>query len=121
MIWVCFQLLLWSVFVLSYTLNKQAWINTVIIVSRDTGWMATLFYIIASNLVLCFLIAAGNIFVRFGPVTPGLVILIMQGVLIGWMAVNGFKVPLSVLWKQITIFESRIMKQLPYSTIYAEL
>lgn len=37
---------------------------------------------------------AGNIFVRFNIVTPGLVVLVVQAVMIGWLAgSNGFEVP----------------------------
>ena len=40
------------------------------------------------------LIGAGNLLVRFGSVTPGLLVLLVQGAAIGWVAgTNSFEVP----------------------------
>ena len=58
------------------------------------GWWSTFLFIILSNLSICALLTAGNIFVRFGPVTPGLIVLAIQAVMIGWLAgANGFEIP----------------------------
>ena len=90
-----FQVLLWLVFGISYMLNG--------ILGRSGrgggehcavgGWWSTFFFILLSGSFICVLLA-GNILVRFGSITPGLLVLLLQAVTIGWMAgSNGFEVP----------------------------
>ncbi|HHV44903.1 MAG TPA: hypothetical protein GXX57_09610 [Firmicutes bacterium] len=51
-------------------------------------------YIVLRNAIVLLLIGAGNLFVRFGVVTPGLLVLVVQGATIGWVAgTNSFEVP----------------------------
>lgn len=96
-IWFGFQMMLWVVFAISYFTHKEAWQNTQVIVTYTAtfrGWWSTFFYILLNNLFICTLIAAGNIFVRFNIITPGLLILLIQAVMIGWLAgSNGFEFP----------------------------
>ncbi len=96
-IWLAFKLVLWMTFGLSYLIYKEEWVNVVKVQASSAaegGWASTLFFILASNLLICLLIAGGNIFVRFGSVSPGLVILLIQAVSIGWLAgSNGFEIP----------------------------
>lgn len=61
--------------------------------SPQTGW-PVFFFIIFFNLLLIAFIVVGNIFVRFGSVTPGIVILFIQLIHIGWIAgTNSFMEP----------------------------
>ena len=51
-------------------------------------------FIVGMNSLVMLLIAGGNVFARFGWVTPGLVVLVVQGLQIGWLAgSNGFEAP----------------------------
>lgn len=96
-IWLGFQGILWLVFGISYIIHKEAWLNVVEIepvTAAVDGWWSTFLYIILNNLVICVLIIVGNIFVRFNIITPGLVVLVIQAITIGWLAgSNGFEVP----------------------------
>ena len=96
-IWLSFQVILWVVFAISYIINKDAWVNVIEVNSATAavgGWWSTLLFIIGSNLIICILITVGNLFVRFKVITPGLLILVAQGIMIGWLAgANGFEVP----------------------------
>lgn len=96
-IWTGFQIILWIVFLIAYLINKDAWssIDVSQITNKDTV-IKTFIYIIGNNLILLLLIGFGNIFVRFGVITPGLIILIYQGVMIGLIAgSNSFEFPFS--------------------------
>jgi len=97
LVWMGFQFLLWLVFGISYMFNMNAWSNVDIVdpaTAAVGGWWSTFLFIILSNLSICALLAAGNIFVRFGPITPGLLVLAIQAVMIGWLAgSNGFEIP----------------------------
>ena len=101
LLWVGFQLLLWSVFLVSFLTHPGAWQNVPAVPSgsgAEGGFVATLAYILGRNLVVCLLIVVGNIFLRFGWFTPGLAILFFQGLTIGWMAgSNGFEVPFATV------------------------
>lgn len=92
--WIFFQLLLWIVFGISAFFHQNAWIDVKEILSITPNFNETLLFILVSNLVICLLLILGNIFVRFGSVTPGLVILAMQMISIGWLAgANDFQFP----------------------------
>ena len=54
------------------------------VVATVGGWWSTLFYIIISNSIICILIIIGNVFVRFSYITPGLLVIAIQAVMIGW-------------------------------------
>lgn len=94
-IWIGFQIILWLVFIIAYLANKDAWLNIDVsqITNKDSV-LKTFIFIIGNNLILLLLIGIGNIFVRFGVITPGLIILIYQGVMIGLIAgSNSFEFP----------------------------
>jgi hypothetical protein len=92
LIWCGFLAALWIVFGAAYLTHPQAW-KTGTDVVRQTGW-EVFSYILSRNIPLLLLIVAGNLFVRFGAVTPGLIILAVQAVIIGWTAgTNGFMEP----------------------------
>ncbi len=96
-VWLVFKLVLWMTFGLSFLIHKKEWVDVALVQASSAaegGWASTLLFILASNLLICLLIAGGNIFVRFGSVSPGLVILLIQAVSIGWLAgSNGFEIP----------------------------
>jgi hypothetical protein len=96
-IWLVFQCILWLAFGISYIINKDAWSNVIEVESAAAavgGWWSTFLFIIVSNLFICILIILGNVFVRFNIITPGLIILVVQGIMIGWLAgSNGFEIP----------------------------
>lgn len=92
LVWLAYMLLQWAVFGLGLATHPQAW-QGVSPAAGEAGWRFLLF-ILGSNGLILLLIAAGNLFVRFGSVTPGLAILLLKGVQIGWMAgTNGFSPP----------------------------
>jgi hypothetical protein len=96
-IWVSFQVVLWAIFFISYITHKEAWSN-VIQVNPSTaavgGMLSTFLFIAINNLIVCALIVAGNLFARFSLATPGLLVLLVQAIMIGWLAgSNGFEVP----------------------------
>lgn len=91
-LWLLFMLVMWSVFALGWFTHQQAW-NTGVEVQRETGWQV-FWFILWHNLLLIALIVVGNLFVRFGSITPGLLILAYQAVAIGWTAgTNNFMEP----------------------------
>lgn len=96
-IWVAFQAVMWIVFAINYFYNPDAWMGV-----PETGYMdrgsggclKTFLAISGNNLILLLLIAGGNIFVRFGVFTPGLLILLVQGIVTGIVAgSNSFEFP----------------------------
>lgn len=94
---IMFQLILWGVFGISYFLHQDAWTDIVHVNPQTAAvgrWFSTFLFIFITNSIICILIVVGNIFVRFGIITPGLIILLIQAVSIGWLAgQNGFEVP----------------------------
>jgi hypothetical protein len=100
-IFLGFQALLWLVFGISYVTHKEAWHNVAEvepITAAVGGWWSTFGYIIINNLIVCALIIVGNLFVRFASFTPGLVVLIVQALMIGWLAgSNGFEIPFATV------------------------
>jgi len=101
-VWIAFQAVLWIVFGITYSLNPDSWrgiYETSHAVSSSDSLLRTFLSIIGNNLILFLLIALGNIFVRFGPFTPGLLILALQGVMIGLTAgANSFEFPFATVW-----------------------
>jgi len=91
-LWVGFMAVLWTIFAIGLVTHPQAWID-VPPVMPERGW--TVFWsIIVNNFLILILISIGNLFVRFGSITPGLVILGIQAITIGWTAgTNGFIEP----------------------------
>lgn len=93
-LWLVFMLVMWAVFAIGWLAHPQAW-NTGATIHPATGWQV-FWFALAHNLLLLALIAAGNLFVRFGSITPGLLILFYQALAIGWLAgSNGFMEPFS--------------------------
>jgi hypothetical protein len=95
-LWAAFQAILWLIFGITYLLYPAAWgivVETGEMVSDDTV-LGTFLFIIGNNLFLLLLIALGNLFVRFGWITLGPIILIIQGIMIGYIAgSNSFEYP----------------------------
>lgn len=100
-VWVVFQALVWIVFGVGYLSNPDAWTSDSPIdpsTAAVGGWLTTFLYIICFNSIIILAIVIGNVFVRFGLVTPGLLILLWQGIQIGWIAgTNAFEVPFASL------------------------
>lgn len=93
-LWLAFMGVLWSVFAVGVSTHPEAWTG-VTPPEVETGW-GVLGYIVAMNATVLLLIVIGNIFVRFGPVTPGLLVLGWQAIAIGWTAgTNSFAEPFS--------------------------
>ena len=82
----------WSAAGIAYLTHPQAW-QDVRIVQPEKG-LDVFLYILGMNALLIALIVIGNIFIRFGSVTPGLAILLWQAISIGWIAgTNSFLDP----------------------------
>ncbi len=91
---IAFQIVLWVVFAIAYLLNQGAWGNEVEPVVRSGNVIHLTLEIFGRNMIIFILILAGNLFVRFGVATPGLFKLLVQGVMIGWVAgSNAFEFP----------------------------
>jgi hypothetical protein len=91
-LWIAFMAKLWIVFGIGLVTHPGAYAN-IPAVDRATGWQVAAF-ILGNNGVLLLLIIVGNLFARFGSVTPGLLILAYEAVVIRWIAgTNGFMVP----------------------------
>lgn len=92
LIWLAFMTVLWIVFAIGVLTHPTAWVN-IPPVEVQTGWNI-FFFILGMNGIILFLITIGNLFVRFGVITPGLIILAWNAVNIGWTAgTNGFTEP----------------------------
>jgi hypothetical protein len=103
LLWLGFMVLLWGTFGVGLLTHPQAWIN-VQTVEPEIGW-GVFWYILRNNLGLLLLIFGGNLFVRFGKATPGLVVLVLQAVMIGWTAgTNGFLEPFPTVAAANTAF-----------------
>ncbi len=90
--WIAFMAILWIVFGIGLVTHPNAY-TYLPAVGRETGWRVAAF-ILSSNATLLLLIIFGNLFVRFGDLTPGLLILAYEAVVIGWTAgTNGFMEP----------------------------
>jgi hypothetical protein len=95
-LWIAFMATLWIVFGIGLVTHPDAY-TLLTSVGRETGWRVAAF-ILGSNATLLLLIVIGNLFVRFGNLTPGLLILAYETVVIGWTAgTNGFMEPFASL------------------------
>jgi|SRR5690554_4122138 hypothetical protein len=98
-VWFLLQLVLWVFFAVGFLAEPGSWENVEAVAPSSAavgGVLTTLGYITARNSIVLVLIGAGNLLVRFGSVTPGLLVLLVQGATIGWVAgTNGFEVPFS--------------------------
>jgi hypothetical protein len=83
-LWLVSMSVLGAVFAVGAYTHQDAWVN-VQPVEQQTGW-SVFWFILRNNFLILGLIALGNLFVRFGAVTPGLLILAIQLVTIGWTA-----------------------------------
>lgn len=91
-LWLVSMSVLWAVFAVAAYTHPDAWVN-VQTVEPQTGW-SVFWFILLNNFLILGLITLGNLFVRFGAVTPGLLILAIQLITIGWTAgTNGFMEP----------------------------
>ena len=91
-LWAAMMAVMWVVFGLGVLTHPEAW-SGVTPAEMESGW-GFVFYILSRNLFILALIIVGNLFVRFGSVTPGLLILAVQAVMIGWTAgTNAFASP----------------------------
>jgi hypothetical protein len=123
-IWVLFQLILWAAFAAAYGVNFEAW-NHEITPERSQqpaeSIAAAALFILVSNLILFIIIAAGNLFVRFAAVTPGLLILLIQGIIIGSTAgSNAFEFPFArVLDANIQFLKVGLWETTAYALICA--
>lgn len=85
---------MWIVFGVGLATHPGAYSNSPVL-DRQTGWRE-LAYILGNNAMLLLLIVFGNLFVRFGNITPGLLILVYEAIVIGWTAgTNSFLEPFS--------------------------
>lgn len=118
-IWLGFSTVLWLNFGVAYFTHPQAWASAVEF-QRQTGW-AVLETILASNSLLLLLIITGNLFVRFGAITPGLIILVIQAVSIGWTAgTNSFLEPFtSVAQANAAFFRIGLWETTAYAVMCA--
>ena len=89
--------MLWVFFAAGYLAKPGAWQDVPAVAPSSAavgGVASTMGYIVLRNCIVLLLIGVGNLLVRFGVVTPGLLVLIVQGAAIGWLAgTNGFEVP----------------------------
>lgn len=81
------MLILWGAFGIAALMHPGAYFGVEASPATESMTGAPLFgFIVLMNGNVILLIAGGNIFARFGQVTPGLVVLLVQGVQIGWLA-----------------------------------
>lgn len=90
--WLGFMASVWIVFGIGLVTHQDAYSN-IHTLDRETGWRMVAF-ILSNNVVLLLLVILGNLFIRFGNITPGLLILAYEAVVIGWTAgTNTFMEP----------------------------
>ena len=96
-IWLFCQIVMWLIFGVSYLCHQDAWINVSDVVGNNDSineWWSLFLFIVFNNLFICILIMIGNWFVRFNIITPGVLILLLQIIGIGWVAgSNAFEFP----------------------------
>lgn len=92
LLWLVFMAVLWTIFAAGLVTHPQAWSN-IPPVAPEKGWNV-FWFIVRNNFLILVLITVGNLFVRFGKITPGLIVLGVQAIMIGWTAgTNGFWEP----------------------------
>ena len=121
-IWVAFQVILWVTFYISYLFNVDSWSNVLEaghVVSNSGSFLSTLLFIIGNNLIIILIITLGNMFVRFGVIIPGLLVLLIQGIVIGSVAgSNTFEFPfVSVLEANIQYLKVGLWETTAYALI----
>ncbi len=118
-IWLSFSAVLWLIFGIAYFTHPQAW-DSVAEVQRQTGW-SVFGSILVSNGLLLLLIIVGNLFVRFAGITPGMIILAIQAVIIGWTAgTNAFIEPFaSVVQANAAYLRIGLWETTAYAVIFA--
>jgi hypothetical protein len=91
-IWASMLIVMFVTFGVGVATHPEAWSG---VPARETlgGW-PLLWTALFHNTLILLLIGVGNLFVRFGRFTPGLLILIIQALTIGWTAgTNAFANP----------------------------
>jgi hypothetical protein len=118
-LWLGSMSVLWTVFAVGAYTHQDAWVN-VQRVEPQTGW-GVFWFILRNNFLILGLITLGNLFVRFGAVTPGLLILAIQLVTIGWTAgTNSFMEPFPSIKAANTAFvQIGLWEITAYISIYA--
>jgi hypothetical protein len=102
-LWIAFMTILWIIFGLGIVTHPEAWRN-IPLVETETGWNI-FWFILGNNCIILTLIIAGNLFVRFGQISPGLIVLGIQSIMIGWTAgTNGFTEPFQSVTAANTAF-----------------
>lgn len=98
-VWAMFQIILWTVFGIAMLINPNAW-NVVpqagSVAPEASSLFGTFLYIVGRNLILFLIIIFANMFARFGIISLGLIIILFQGIMIGYVAgSNSFEYPFS--------------------------
>jgi hypothetical protein len=92
LIWIATMIVLQSVFYLAVWVHPEAW-QEVATTELERGWPLLALALLHNSLIMV-AIGGGNLFVRFGSITPGLIVLVIQAVTIGWVAgTNSFAAP----------------------------
>lgn len=92
LIWGATMIVLQAVFYLAVWAHPEAWQNAPT-GEIERGWPLLALALFNNGLILA-AIGGGNLFVRFGSITPGLIVLTIQALTIGWVAgTNSFAVP----------------------------
>ena len=119
-IWLLLQAVLWVFFVIGYLARPGAWQDVPAIAPASAavgGVASTLGYIVFRNAIVLLLIGAGNILVRFGSVTPGLLVLLVQGATIGWVERMALRFPFQACSCQPAVFTHRPMETSAYAVL----
>lgn len=92
LIWGTTMLVLQAVFYVAVWAHPEAW-QGVPAGEIERGWPLLALALFNNSLILA-AIGGGNLFVRFGCIAPGLIVLAIQAVTIGWVAgTNSFAAP----------------------------
>ena len=68
-LWLIFMAVLWTIFAVGAITHPQAWIDVSLVIPQR-GWNV-FWFIVRNNFLILTLITIGNLFVRFGTITPG--------------------------------------------------
>jgi hypothetical protein len=121
---VLFQAALWLVFGVTYLLSRDSWSiadELRQVTPAGGSVLGTFLTIVGINSILFLIIIAANLFVRFGPITLGPIILLLQAVTIGRVAgTNAFQFPFaSVLEANIQYLKVGLWETTAYALICA--